>query len=101
MVIILTSGGHLEFLCMWKKTSYDKDMQTCFFGVKTIYLIANLNIYLVFFTDQLNSSHFGGHLEFFKLLKVVKLAPGGLSICTSERRKSHQILGSAPLPLDK
>ena len=48
MVIVLTSGGHLELLCMCKNISYDKNMQTCFFGMQTIYLIANLNIYLVF-----------------------------------------------------
>ena len=53
MVIILTSGGHLGFLCIRKNISYDKNMQTCFFGMQTIYLIANLNIYLVF-TAQYN-----------------------------------------------
>ena len=48
MVIILTSGGHLEFLSLCKNISYDKNMQTFFFGMQTIYLISNLNIYVVF-----------------------------------------------------
>ena len=48
MVIILTSGGHFEFLCMCKNISYDKSNQICFIAMQTIDLIANLNIVLYF-----------------------------------------------------
>ena len=107
MVIILTSGGHLEFLCMYKNISYDKNMQTCFFGMQSIYLIANLNIYFEFPAQNIIKQ------QPFLRPSCISQIPQGCHIGTRwiinldplmiqnllRTAMHHQILGSVPHPL--